>query len=164
MSLVVDVGDIIADSRDPLLSVHKSWTRTRLGDVARILNGFAFSSSRFSKTAGTPLIRIRDVGGTTTSCRYDGEYDASYLIQPGTLLVGMDGEFKASRWAGPPALLNQRVCSIKVDSRFYEPRLLELVLPGYLAAIHGETSSQTVKHLSSRSVAEIPLPLPPLAE
>ncbi len=42
--------------------------------------------------------------------------------------------------------------------------LLDLVLPGYLAAVHDHTSSQTVKHLSSRSIVEIPLPLPPLAE
>ena len=38
------------------------------------------------------------------------------------------------------------------------------VLPGYLTAINGATSSITVKHLSSRSIEDIPLPLPPFQE
>ncbi len=37
-------------------------------------------------------------------------------------------------------------------------------LPAYLRAINGATSSVTVKHLSSRTVQEIPLPLPPRSE
>lgn len=37
-------------------------------------------------------------------------------------------------------------------------------LQPYLNAINAETSSVTVKHLSSRTVKEIPLPLPPLSE
>jgi type I restriction enzyme S subunit len=39
-----------------------------------------------------------------------------------------------------------------------------LCLQPYLNAINAETSSVTVKHLSSRTVEEIPLPLPPLPE
>jgi len=41
---------------------------------------------------------------------------------------------------------------------------LEFGLPGYLAAINSETSSVTVKHLSSRSIEEIELSLPPINE
>jgi type I restriction enzyme S subunit len=37
-------------------------------------------------------------------------------------------------------------------------------LPGYLDAVHAHTSSVTVKHLSSRTVQDLPLPLPPLNE
>jgi type I restriction enzyme S subunit len=39
-----------------------------------------------------------------------------------------------------------------------------LALQGYLDAIWTETSSVTVKHLSSVSISEIPLPLPPIQE
>jgi type I restriction enzyme, S subunit len=62
------------------------------------------------------------------------------------------------------ALLNQRVCKITLTTRHFEPGLLDLLLPGYLQAIRELTSSVTVTHLSSRDIAEIPLPLPPLAE
>jgi type I restriction enzyme S subunit len=76
----------------------------------------------------------------------------------------MDGEFRADVWRNEDALLNQRVCRIEVVSDRYDPEFLRLVLPGYLDAIWAETSSVTVKHLSSRSIADIPLPLPPIEE
>jgi type I restriction enzyme S subunit len=61
--------------------------------------------------------------------------------------------------------LNQRVCKVTVrDRTSYEPSLLLYVLPGYLDAVHSHTSSVTVKHLSSRTVQDLPLPLPPLNE
>ena len=42
--------------------------------------------------------------------------------------------------------------------------MLGYVLPGYLSAINANTPSVTVKHLSSKTVSEIGLPLPPRAE
>jgi type I restriction enzyme S subunit len=77
----------------------------------------------------------------------------------------MDGEFRVARWAGQEALLNQRVCTIRVrESAILDERFLFLALPGYLAAINERTSSVTVKHLSSKTILDIPLPLPPMAE
>ena len=38
------------------------------------------------------------------------------------------------------------------------------MLPGYLDAVHAATSAVTVKHLSSRTIQQLPLPLPPLAQ
>jgi type I restriction enzyme S subunit len=129
------------------------------------VNGFAFKSSRFNKDQqGLPLLRIRDVGKEMTDSYYDGPYEAQYIVKRGDLVVGMDGDFNSARWQGPNALLNQRVCKITITSENYEPRFLDIVLPGYLTAINERTSSVTVKHLSSTSIAEIPLPLPPLPE
>lgn len=57
------------------------------------------------------------------------------------------------------------MCRVRVTEReIYDDRFLEYVLPGYLDAIHEHTSSVTVKHLSSRTVAEIPVPRPTLEE
>ena len=67
--------------------------------------------------------------------------------------------------AGPDALLNQRVCKITVRTEaYYSQRFLRWVLPGYLDAVHRSTSSVTVKHLSSETVKELPIPLPPRPE
>lgn len=156
---------IVHESGSGLVQIHESWTRIPLGDVADVLNGFAFKSAYFSRTAGTPLVRIRDVGRAATETRYDGPFDERFRVRAGDLLVGMDGDFRVARWAGANALLNQRVCKISVRSTaIYDPRFLQFVLPGYLDAIHARTSSVTVKHLSSRTIAEIPVPLPPLVE
>jgi len=158
------VKEIVAESDDPLLAVAPSWERVPLADVAMILNGFAFQSKFFSNESGVPLLRIRDVGNQSTACMYQGAYDETYLVRSGDLVVGMDGDFKCATWTGPVALLNQRVCKITLTTQLYNRRFFELALPGYLDAINNRTSSQTVRHLSSRSLSEIPLPLPPLVE
>ena len=77
----------------------------------------------------------------------------------------MDGDFRIARWTGGRALLNQRVCRLQAhDPDLYCDRFLEYVLQPYLDEIHKVTSSVTVKHLSSRTVTELPIPLPPRAE
>lgn len=76
----------------------------------------------------------------------------------------MDGDFRASPWHGRPGLLNQRVCRIDVNEQFVHKAWIQYALQGYLDAIWDHTSAVTVKHLSSRTVGEIPVPLPPLAE
>lgn len=164
MSFTADINEIVEENRNGLLGKRPHWKRIRLSEVASILNGAPFESSRFKKDRGTPLIRIRDVVRGRTETYYDGEFDHTYLVQHGDLLVGMDGDFNCEPWAGEPALLNQRVCKIAPDESRYAKQFLRYVLPGYLAAINERTPSITVKHLSSRTVADIPLPFPPLSE
>ncbi|MFN8159961.1 MAG: restriction endonuclease subunit S [Solirubrobacterales bacterium] len=164
MSLTKHPADIVAESGSPLVASHSGWTRVPLGSVATILNGAAFKSKQFSADTGVPLIRIRDIASRETSMRYVGEYDERYLIRPGELLIGMDGDFNVARWKGPEALLNQRVCRIAPDTMALDLDFLTHLLPGYLRAIHDVTSSTTVKHLSSRDIGNIPIPLPALAE
>ena len=164
ISFAADIDDLVAANQSQLLGKHRSWVRVRLREVATVLNGFPFESSRFSKSEGTPLIRIRDIVRGRTETFYQGDIDETFLVQRGEIVVGMDGDFNCAVWAGERALLNQRVCKITPDERFYSPRFLLHALPGYLAAINAHTSSITVKHLSSRTVEDIPLPLAPRAE
>ena len=164
MSLTISVSDIINQSTSELLSKHESWERVELGSIAKVLNGFAFNSANFSQERGIPLIRIRDISHNFTETQYDGPYDEVYLVKPDNLLVGMDGDFNCALWTGPVGLLNQRVCKIEVYKEFFSKKFLSYVLPGYLNAINDVTSSMTVKHLSSKSIEEVPLPLPPLPE
>jgi type I restriction enzyme S subunit len=164
MSFTANIDDVVAENRNGLLAAHPTWQRTRLKEVAAILNGYPFESARFSKEKGTPLIRIRDILPGRTETFYIGDFDSAFLVQPGEIVVGMDGDFHCAAWSGGPALLNQRVCKITPDESRYSKLFLRYVLPGYLSAINAETPSVTVKHLSSRTVADIPLPLPPIKE
>lgn len=164
MSLTVSPERVVAESSSPLLATPDSWSRRPLGSVARVLNGFAFSSKRFVSAGGTPLIRIRDLLNDRTVVGYMGEHDIRYVVHPGDLLVGMDGDFHCARWRGPSGLLNQRVCKISPDPEQLDADYLTHLLPAYLKAIHDFTSSTTVTHLSSRDIARIPIPVPPLRE
>ena len=164
MSFRASLEEVIDKDRSGLLTIPPHWARVRIGDVASIQNGFAFNSKGFQEGAGFPLIRIRDIRKVSTEVGFIGGYDDQYVVQPGDLLVGMDGDFNVAMWMGRQGLLNQRVCRVTPNEAYYDRRFLFYALPGYLAAINAHTSSVTVKHLSSRTVADIPLPLPNSSE
>jgi type I restriction enzyme S subunit len=74
----------------------------------------------------------------------------------------MDGEFNIAEWKSEEALLNQRVCKI-IPKGILQGYLL-WYLPIVLKKIEDTTSFVTVKHLSSRQLHQIPIPIPPLPE
>ena len=155
MALTVPVAEIVKKTKNPLLGKHKSWERVLLGEIATVLNGYAFKSAKFTRDKGFPLIRIRNVVKGSTDTNYDGEYDKKYIVEKGDLLIGMDGDFHSGRWRGPKGLLNQRVCKVILEIEDFSISFLEYLLPGYLKAINNVTSSVTVKHLSSQSIKEL---------
>jgi len=141
------------------------WKTVKLGELLDVQNGYAFNSKQFSSEGEIPLIRIRDLkAGMDTKTRYTGEYDAKYIVKKGDLLIGMDGEFRCYEWKGVNALLNQRVCRLQnFKGNLYE-RYLLYVINNQLKKIEDVTGFTTVKHLSSTTIKEINLVLPPLTE
>lgn len=164
MALGYTVQEIIELGEFSLLVKHESWERLQLDNVALVQNGYAFSSDKFTKGIGMPLIRIRDIGNNFTQDFYQGDYPKEFEVEKGDILIGMDGDFNLSIWKGEKGLLNQRVCRLKLLTDNYSEKFLIYTLPAFLKAINTKTSSVTVKHLSSRTIGDIPLPLPPLAE
>lgn len=164
MALGLKPIEIVNKNEYQLLTKASHWERIDLQLIADVQNGYAFKSDCFDRDAGVPLIRIRDIEKTTTEHKYIGNYDSNYLVSFGDILIGMDGDFRAARWQGGKALLNQRVCRILFFSKDYDEKFFFYCLQPYLDAVNAETSSVTVKHLSSETIKEIPLPFPPLNE
>lgn len=165
MSFTASMQSIISENRNGLLGAHPTWRRVLLSDIADILNGFPFESKKFSEESGHPLIRIRDIVRGYTDTFYTGVVPEGYWVDAGEILVGMDGDFNVSRWKSSRALMNQRVLRLKSkNSELFDEGFLYHLMAGYLKAINEQTSSVTVKHLSSKTVLSIPLPLPAIAE
>ena len=164
MALGLTPHQIIEKGIHPQLVIADEWERVELKKIASVQNGYAFSSKLFNRTEGMPLIRIRDIFSVETENLYLGEYKEDFVVNKGDILIGMDGDFKVSKWPGNKGLLNQRVCRIHFDSNHYDKEFLFICIQPYLNAIHSETSAVTVKHLSSRTINDIPFPLPPLPE
>lgn len=129
-----------------------------IGDDIKVLSGFAFSSAGFSQLEGMPLIRIRDLASASTEIRFKGAFDPAYLIRPGDILIGMDGDFEVHRWCGNEALLNQRVCKVETASHAVDQQFLYWFLKPQVAAIHRRTPQTTVRHLSAKDLHGIPIP------
>lgn len=164
MSFSHDVGDLVARSDNHIYAKADWWQRVLLGEVCDILNGFPFKSQYFNANQGSPVIRIRDVTSGECATFYSGEIPKGYWVEPSDMVVGMDGDFNCRLWPSERGLLNQRVCKLTPRKEFLDKKFLSYALPGYLRLINEHTHSITVKHLSSKTISEIPLPLPPLAE
>ena len=129
----------------------------KLTDLCKIQYGYAFDSNKFSDDPNNiALIRIRDVKLGKSQTYYCGEYDKCYVVNPGDILVGMDGEFNIAKWNSKPALLNQRVCRIFVMDDVDED-YLKYYLSIELKKIEDRTAFVTVKHLSAKELNALQL-------
>lgn len=91
-----------------------SWSTKKIGEVCNTIYGFAFKASVFNEASeGLPVIRIGDVDKRRTNKFFNGKYDKKYVIEKGDVLLGLSGSFKANRWEGGTALLNQRVATLR---------------------------------------------------
>ncbi len=141
------------------------WEQKPLGSVLSILNGYAFDAKAFVVESGKPLIRIRDLkNGVSTQTNFDGPFDCRYIVEAGSFLIGMDGEFGCYEWRGPDALLNQRVCKLHSFASEIDPRFLFYGINKHLKDIEDNTTYTTVKHLSSKQIANIDFAFPPIEE
>lgn len=164
MSLIYEVKGLF-EQRTDLVSKHDSWEEIELEKVVKIQNGYPFKSELFnSEGKGFPLIRIRDILKGESETFFNGDYPIEFIVRNGDLIIGMDGDFNSDLWKGNDALLNQRVCRLIPNEKYILKKFVAYGIGGYLKVINENTSSTTVKHLSSKSIGEIPFPLPPLPE
>lgn len=142
--------------------INQKWPQIELGEVCEVFNGYAFKANLFNdQKIGLPVIRIRDVNSGFSETYYNGEFDNKYLVENGDLLIGMDGDFRATIWNHGKALLNQRVCRLQ-NFKNIEQKYIYYLIQKELDLIHADTYAVTVKHISSSQIAKIKIPLPPL--
>ncbi len=130
----------------------KGWSKRSVYDFARIIFGAPFASSKFNNDRrGLPLIRVRDLGVHDPAIFTDEQHRVGHVIQPGDIVVGMDGEFRCHLWRGPPAYLNQRLCHFEplpnVPKSF-----VTLALHEPLAAFEASAVGTTVIHLGKKDL------------
>ncbi|TFV58992.1 UNVERIFIED_ORG: restriction endonuclease subunit S [Bacillus sp. AZ43] len=141
-----------------------TWRQRRVQEMADLINGFPFDSADFSDDGDLPLVRIRDILGTSFETFVAREVvPESVLIRDGDVVVGMDGDFNVVLWSRGPAALNQRLCLLRANGRA-DTRFLAYALPAYLQVINDLTYATTVKHLSSGQVRGIRMTAPDLPE
>lgn len=132
----------------------------KLPELCEIQYGYAFDSACFTEdNTHLPLVRIRDVKRGYSETFYSGNYPGDYVIDSGSLLVGMDGEFNIARWKGGHALLNQRVCKITAKENVNE-EYIRFALSKALKEIENRTAFVTVKHLSAKELNQLEIDVP----
>ena len=133
-------------------------------DYANVQYGFAFDAKKFTEDpVYLPLIRIRDIVSGTASTYYSGKYSPEYIVEPGDILVGMDGNFNLGVWKDSAGLLNQRVCKLfSKDESILLNGFIKYYMKPIFNKIEQQTSAGSVKHLSAKTINGIKIHLPPL--
>jgi len=133
-------------------SIPRGWEATSIYDVARVIYGAPFASSKFnSEGIGRPLVRIRDLRGESPGVYTPEVHPKGYVIKPGDVVVGMDGEFRAYLWGGEEAWLNQRVC-VFVPKDDVPAAFLRSTIEPQLAYIEATETATTVIHLGKGDI------------
>lgn len=154
--------DRLVDSE--LGEIPAGWEVTDVYRMSDVIYGAPFKSQMFNEVGqGLPLIRIRDLRTQNPTVFTTENHPKGYVVKPGDVVVGMDGEFRAYLWTGPEAWLNQRICCFKphpgVSGAFVRYTIKEP-----LRVLEEAKTGTTVIHLGKSDIDafRVVLPRPPI--
>ena len=146
--------------------IPHGWRVGSIYEIANVIYGAPFASSLFnSEKLGKPLIRIRDLPNESPAVFTTEVHPKGYLLQPGDIAVGMDGEFRAYLWAGVESWLNQRVC-VFAPKPGYSAAFVRNSIIAPLAEVEATETATTVIHLGKNDIDRFTVTIPdaPVAE
>ena len=137
-----------------------SWTQTGIYSLANIIYGAPFASKQFNTEGnGRPIIRIRDLKDQQFATYTTEVHPKGYLLHPGDIVVGMDGEFRPYIWGNDEAWLNQRVCVFE-NKRPNGKAFLYFTINPLLFAIEQTQVATTVIHIGKKDFDAFEIMLP----
>ena len=141
----------------------ESWTKTGIYSLANIIYGAPFVSKQFNTEGnGKPIIRIRDLKDQQFATYTTEVHPKGYLLRPGDIVVGMDGEFRPYIWGNDEAWLNQRVCVFE-NKRPKGKAFLYFTIKPLLYAIEQTQVATTVIHIGKKDYDAFEIMLPDAA-
>ena len=137
-----------------------NWNKTDIYSIANIIYGAPFASKLFNTEGlGKPIIRIRDLKEQTFVTYTTEDHPKGHLIQPGDIVVGMDGEFRPYLWGNEEAWLNQRVCIFE-NKRLNGKAFLLYTIKPLLNVIEQTQVATTVIHIGKKDFDAFEIFLP----
>ena len=156
------LADLFSDSFEDseLGEIPIGWEVGSIYTAAEVIYGAPFASAKFNSDGiGKPLIRIRDLADESPGVFTAEEHPKGYLVKPGDIVVGMDGEFRSYLWGGVESWLNQRVCVFKPRTGFSSPFVLHSIV-GLLAGVEATETATTVIHLGKNDIDRFKIVVP----
>lgn len=138
----------------------ENWKKSDIYSIANIIYGAPFKSKLFNTNGeGMPIIRIRDLKEQAFVTYTTENHPKGHLIQPGDIVVGMDGEFRPYIWGNTEAWLNQRVC-IFANKRPEGKAFVLFTIKPLLYRIEQTQVATTVIHIGKKDYDAFELYLP----
>ena len=159
--------------------IPKSWQWVKLDDISNIISGNNFLSEDFNTISGAKVIKITNVGVNQfietddyLPLEYQNKYP-EFLVNKKDILIALTRSYikEGLKVCICPleynqSLLNQRVASIKIFSNEILQAYIYLYLSSKYVLDYVKFESKTMNqpNLSIKSLKNLYVPLPPLAE
>ncbi|MBM3454870.1 MAG: restriction endonuclease subunit S [Bacteroidetes bacterium] len=154
--------------------MKQGWEIKKLGEVCKLTNGYAFQSKEYTED-GYFVIRIGNVQDgfiELNNPRYlklSEEKQKKFILSEGDILVsltgnvGRVGEIKEEHL---PAVLNQRVAKISLNSKFLQKAYLFYFLTSeyFITELIKAGRGAAQQNISTTDIENLIIPLPPLPE
>ena len=155
--------------------MNGEWNRSRLGDVCRVIPGYAFKSSDW-QDSGIPVVKIRNIRGDNSVDLSEIDCVPESLLTPklqkfvlnnGDILVAMTGATagKVGRVRTDcPILLNQRVAKIAPVEADHDFIWAIVSSEQYQKKFFNLADGAAQPNMSGGQIEGVEIPLPPLPE
>ena len=160
------------------MSFPEHWKTEKLGQLCRIFSGYGFKTKDYT-TEGIPLIKIGNLQDGEVVINPDNDYMPEswqrnekfqrFILKSEDILIaltGMTGKTAVVKPNLAGAFLNQRVGKIELISPGTDQDFILVVTKTrfFQEAIQQNTFRSVQGNISPSSIAQIPIPLPPLPE
>ncbi len=138
--------------------------KTKLGELATYINGYAFKPQDRGKT-GLPIIRIQDLSGNSHDLGfYNGKYPEKIEINDGDVLISWSASLGVYIWNRGKALLNQHIFKVVFDKKTISKDYFVYAVRYALNSMASKTHGATMKHIVKQDFDETEIPYPSLGD
>lgn len=142
----------------------KGWTFVRFGELARVLNGRAYSKPELL-SKGTPVLRVGNLFTSKDWYYSNLELEADKYCDEGDLLYAWSASFGPFIWTGPRMIFHYHIWKLDLFSGEHLSKdFLYLVLQERTEAIKSSGHGISMAHMTKEKMGQLPIAVPPLNE
>ena len=145
--------------------MREGWRSTRLGEVAKFINGRAYKQNELLDNGPYPVLRVGNFFTNRSWYYSDLELDATKYCDNGDLLYAWSASFGPRIWDGGKAIYHYHIWKIEPDPAQIDKRFLFHFLEWDKEKIQEQQGAgTTMVHVTKGSIEKRPIELPPLPE
>lgn len=144
-----------------LLRPKKAWKKQKLGELATLINGRAYSLTEWEKI-GTPVIRLQNLTGRGETFYYSNlQLPDRQYCRSGDLLYMWSATFGPIIWQGPKAIFHYHIWKIECQPKKLNKSYLYYLLSDITEKLKSSLSSGgTMLHLTKSSMEAMEISIP----
>lgn len=145
-------------------SIPPDWNTYRLGELAAILNGRAYSKPELLDR-GTPVLRVGNLFTSKDWYYSDLQLEEDKYCNPGDLIYAWSASFGPFIWKGPRVIFHYHIWKVKIfTENKINKEFLYWVLKERTASIKESGHGISMAHMTKRKMEQLPIAVPPLDE